>query len=74
MTETGMSEIGMLLRNQHEAITELIDIALAAVRESRDSSVGAIHLTTRLNKLADSVKRSASGVALLAPRPATARR
>ena len=73
MTQAGMSEIGMLLRGQHEAITELIDIALAAARESRDSSVGMIHLVTRLNKLADSVKRSGAGVALLAP-PAAARR
>ena len=66
MAQPGMAEIGMLLRNQHEAIIELIEIGLTAARESGDSSVGAIHVITRLNKLADAVKRSAASVAQVA--------
>jgi len=59
-------EFAALLRFQHSAMLEMIDIALTAARELGDSSVGAIHLTTRLNKLADSLKRSA-GVSVLQP-------
>jgi len=53
------SELAALLRFQHDALQELIDIALTAVRESNASSVGAMHLTTRLNKLSDALKRTA---------------
>jgi hypothetical protein len=52
------------LRKQQQALAELIDIALHAVHESSDSSVTAIHLQTRLQALADSLKP--------APREATA--
>lgn len=55
-------ELAALLRFQHSAMLEMIDIALTAVKESGGSGVGAIHLTTRLNRLADSLKR-ANGVA-----------
>ena len=61
-------ELAALLRVQHAAMLELIDIALTAAHELGDSSVGAMHLTTRLNKLADSLKRTA-GVAPLQPQP-----
>jgi hypothetical protein len=74
MAQAGMAEIGVLLRNQHEAIVELIDIALTAARESGDSSVGAIHVITRLNKLADAVQRSAVGIAQVAPPRASLQR
>jgi len=52
-------ELAALLRFQHDALQELIDIALTAVRESNASSVSAMHLTTRLNKLSDALKRTA---------------
>jgi len=53
------SELAALLRFQHDALQELIDIALTGVRESNASSVSAMHLATRLNKLADALKRTA---------------
>jgi hypothetical protein len=53
------SELAALLRFQHDALQELIDIGLTAVRESGDSSVGAMHLTSRLGKLSDALKRTA---------------
>ena len=56
---SGTSELAALLRFQHDALQELIDIALTAVRESNASSVSAMHLTTRLNKLSDALKRTA---------------
>jgi hypothetical protein len=65
-------DLSGILRFQHEALLELIDITLTGIRESGDSSVGSIHLTTRLNKLADSLKRTANPT--LRTLPSTMRR
>jgi len=59
-----LSELVAQQQAQHEALFELIDIALAAIKESGDSSVAAIHLITRLNKLSDALGHSPLGVAV----------
>jgi len=41
-SDPSTSELAALLRFQHDALQELIDIALTAVRESGDSSVAAM--------------------------------
>ena len=58
MRNPSTSELTGLVRAQQAALHELIEIALSAVRESGDSSVSTIHLITRLNKLANSLRRS----------------
>jgi hypothetical protein len=50
------------LRTQQQALSELIQIALLAVKESGDSSVSAMHVRTRLLALADSLQGSAGTV------------
>lgn len=64
MRNPSTSELTGLVRAQQAALHELIDIALSAVRESGDSSVGAIHLIRRLAKLENALRRGAvpSGV------------
>jgi hypothetical protein len=69
MTNTNPQDLSGMLRTQHEALLELIDITLTGIRESGDSSVGAIHLTTRLSKLADSLKRTANPTLRTSPPP-----
>ena len=59
MTEPSLARIESALRVQHAALAELIAIGLAAVRESGESSVSAIHLTTRLRALAGSLDAAA---------------
>jgi hypothetical protein len=58
MRNPSTSELISLVRAQQAALHELIEIALTAVRESGDSSVSAIHLITRLNKLTNALRRS----------------
>ena len=70
MEDTSLARIQLSLRQQQDALAELIEIALSAVKESGDSSVSAIHLTTRLQKLSDSLKRANTNV----PAPATPNR
>jgi hypothetical protein len=57
MEDVSLARIQSTLRQQQDALAELIEIALAAVKESGDSSVSAIHLSTRLQKLSDVLKR-----------------
>ncbi len=58
MQDPSLTRIESALRQQQNALAELIEIALAAVKESGDSSVSAIHLNTRLQKLSESLKRA----------------
>jgi hypothetical protein len=60
MQDSSLTRIESSLRQQQEALAELIEIALSAVKESGDSSVSAIHLSTRLQKLSDSLKRASA--------------
>lgn len=69
MADPTLAELAGLLRIQHEALLELIDIAAAGVKESGDSSVSAMHLSTRLNRLADALRRSAGAALVRPPRP-----
>jgi hypothetical protein len=59
MTDSNLQQMETALRKQQQTLTELIDIALHAVRESGDSSVTAMHLQRRLQALADSLKPAA---------------
>jgi len=59
MRNPSNSELTGLVYAQQAALHELIDIALSAARESGDSSVGTIHLITRLNKLENALRRAA---------------
>jgi len=56
MTDSNLQQMESALRKQQQTLTELIDIALHAVRESGDTSVTAMHLQKRLQALADSLK------------------
>ena len=56
MADASLARIESSLRIQQEALSELVEIALTAVKESADSSVSAIHMNTRLLKLAESLK------------------
>lgn len=58
MQDSSLTRIESSLRQQQDALAELIEIAMSAVKESGDSSVSAIHLSTRLQKLSDSLKRA----------------
>ena len=58
MRNPSNGELANLVQAQQAALHELIDIALTAVRESGDSSVGTIHLITRLNKLENALRRA----------------
>ena len=62
MQDSALDRIESSLRQQRDALAELIEIALSAVKESGDSSVSAIHLSTRLQKLSDSLKRTGTTV------------
>jgi hypothetical protein len=62
MQDSSLTRIESSLRQQQEALAELIEIALSAVKESGDSSVSAIHLSTRLQKLSDSLKRASTSM------------
>ena len=64
MADSNLMRMESALRKQQQALTELIEIALQAVRESGDASVTAMHLQRRLQALADSLRP--------APREATA--
>jgi hypothetical protein len=68
MEDASLARIESSLRLQQEALAELIDIALTAVKESGDSSVSAIHLNNRLQKLSDIVNRT-NVVSSIRPRP-----
>ena len=48
MEDSSLVRIESSLRQQQDALAELIEIALSAVKESGDSSVSAMHLSTRL--------------------------
>ena len=70
MEDGSMARIESTLRLQQAALSELIEIALCAVKESGDSSVSAIHLSTRLQRLSDSLSRANNVVsAMIRPRP-----
>ena len=56
MADSNLMRMESALRKQQQTLTELIDIALHAVRESGNTSVTAMHLQTRLQALADSLK------------------
>jgi len=58
MEDLALVRIEASLRQQQDALAELVEISLAAVKESSDSSVSAIHLSVRLQKLSDSLKRT----------------
>lgn len=58
MTDPNVMRMESALRKQQRALTELIDIALHAVRESGDTSVTGMHLQTRLVALAESLQPS----------------
>jgi hypothetical protein len=58
MEDASLARIESSLRLQQEALSELIAIALSAVKESGDSSVSAMHLSTRLQKLSDSLSHT----------------
>ena len=73
MADATASELARQLRVQHDALLELIDIALAAVRESGQSSVSSMHMTTRLNELGDSLRRAAAA-SVVRPHASAARR
>ena len=60
MEDSSLIRIESSLRQQQDALAELIEIALSAVKESGDSSVSAIHFSTRLQKLSDSLKRAST--------------
>ena len=60
MEDSSLVRIESSLRQQQDALAELIEIALSAVKESGDSSVSAMHLSTRLQKLSDSLKRAST--------------
>ena len=70
MTDATLSRIESSLRLQHEALAELIEIALFALKESGDASVTTIHMNTRLHKLAAWLKLTAGS--MLPPSPAHA--
>ena len=63
MSRITLGEIVAQQQAQQEALLELIDIALGAIKESGDSSVASIHLITRLNKLAGLLRQSGEGIA-----------
>ena len=63
MSRITLAEIVARQQYQQDALLELIDIALGAVKESGDSSVTTLHLITRLNKLAGLLRQSEGGVA-----------
>jgi hypothetical protein len=65
MQDSSLARLESSLRQQQDALADLIEIALSAVKESGDSSVSAIHLSTRLQKLSDSLK----GTSVRAPTP-----
>lgn len=56
MADPTFARIESSLRMQQQALSELIEIALLAVKESTDSSVSTMHLNTRLMALAESLK------------------
>lgn len=58
MADPTLARMESALRRQHQVLSELIEIALMAVKESADSSVSSMHLNTRLLALADSLKGS----------------
>ena len=66
MTDLSSSEIAALLRTHNAALLEMVDIALTAIRESRDTSVSAMHAITRLNRVSESLRTSA-GLTRLPP-------
>ena len=49
------AELAARMRLQDEAIIELIDIALTAIRESGDSTVSTLHVLMRLTKVRDAL-------------------
>jgi hypothetical protein len=69
MEDGSLARIESSLRLQQAALSELIEIALSAVKESGDSSVSAIHLSTRLQKLSDTLSRTNNVVSAIRPRP-----
>jgi len=56
MADQTLARIESSLHQQQQALTELIEIALLAVKESGDASVTAMHLNTRLLALAEFLK------------------
>jgi hypothetical protein len=56
MQETNLIHIEKALRAQHRILSELIESALSAFNEYGDTSVAAIHLTTKLGALRDALK------------------
>jgi hypothetical protein len=67
MADTTLARIESQLHAQQKILSELVDMALVAVKESTDSSVSAIHLETRLVALADSMKATRTVEARPAP-------
>ncbi len=63
MTESSLARMEAALHVQQQALAELIAIAIAAVKESGESSVSAIHLSTRLRALAGSLAAATQPVA-----------
>jgi hypothetical protein len=61
MQDSSLARLEASLRQQQDALADLIEIALSAVKESGDSSVSAIHLSTRLQKLSDSLNGTSVG-------------
>ena len=55
MADTSLTRMESALRNQQQALLELIHMQLDAIRESNDASVTAMHLQRRLVALADSL-------------------
>ena len=66
MSDSTLMRMDAALRKQQRALAELIDIALHAVRESGDTGVAGMHMQTRLQALADSLKPAAVREALAA--------
>jgi hypothetical protein len=56
MQETNLNHIETAMRAQHRILSELIESALSAFNEYGDTSVAAIHLTTKLGALRDALK------------------
>ena len=61
MADSNLTRMESALCKQQKVLTELIDIALQAVRESADTSVAAMHVQTRLLALEHSLKPTVRG-------------
>src|SRR5689334_2367706 len=55
MTDSALTSMQSALRQQRQALLELVDMALDAIRESTDSSVPTLHLQQRLIALAEAL-------------------